>query len=174
MPIWYIGCQGGYMQQISLKMVKDSIEGYEGETKVSTPLDSYRILKPFLDTKPNEHLYALYLNSHNIVVGLSLIAQGTINGANLSPRDVLAPALLCAAQKIILAHNHPSGVLVASDADIEITNQLIAAGNLLEIPVVDHIIVGSFESGFISMRAKNLCDFEPEETLTLEISLDAS
>ena len=68
------------------------------------------------------------------------------------PREVFRPALEYAAAALILVHNHPSGVLEASEADVAVTKQLIAAGRLLGITLVDHVIVS--KDGFASVPAR--------------------
>ena len=73
---------------------------------------------------------------------------------------VFAPALLAAAKKIVLVHNHPNGDPEPSEADVIVTNDAIAAGTLLEIPIADHLVIGALDGGFTSMRNAELCDFE--------------
>ena len=73
-------------------------------------------------------------------------------------------ALLCNASAIILAHNHPSGRLIPSKEDIKVTERMIAVGNIMEISVVDHIIVGLDEGGY-SMKREGNVDFDKEYKL---------
>ncbi len=90
---------------------------------------------------PKEHLRGLYLNGHYKVIRDEVISIGTIDANMVHPREVFRPALEYAAAAVVLVHNHPSGVSEASKADIDVTNQLIEAGALLGIEVVDHVIV---------------------------------
>lgn len=90
---------------------------------------------------PKEHLRGLYLNGHYKVVRDEVISIGTIDANLVHPREVFRPALEHAAAAVILVHNHPSGELTPSAADIQVTEQLIAAGAILGIDLVDHIIV---------------------------------
>lgn len=92
-------------------------------------------------TLPKEHLRGLYLNGHYKVIRDETISIGTIDANMVHPREVFRPALEYAAAAVVLVHNHPSGVLTASDADISVTKQLIEAGRLLGIELVDHVIV---------------------------------
>lgn len=90
---------------------------------------------------PKEHLRGLYLNGHYKVIRDEVISIGTIDANMVHPREVFRPALEYAAAAVILVHNHPSGITEASPADIAVTEQLIAAGSLLGIEVIDHVIV---------------------------------
>lgn len=89
-----------------------------------------------------EQFRGLYLNSHYQLVHDEVISIGTLNASLVAPREVFHPALEYSAAAIIIAHNHPSGSLKATKADVEITNKLIEAGNIMDIEVLDHIIIG--------------------------------
>lgn len=98
-----------------------------------------------------EHLRGLYLNAHYQLVHDETISIGTVDANIVHPREVFRPALAYSAAAVILVHNHPSGNLVPSDADIQITEQLREAGKLLNIELIDHIIVSS--ESFISISS---------------------
>lgn len=100
---------------------------------------------------PKEHLRGLYLNGHYKVIRDEVISIGTIDANMVHPREAFRPALEYAAAALILVHNHPSGVTAASPADIAVTEQLIAAGRLLGIELIDHVIVT--KDGFASVPA---------------------
>lgn len=90
-----------------------------------------------------EQFRGLYLNSHYQLVHDEVISIGTIDASLVHAREVFRPALEYGASAVILAHNHPSGTLKASREDAEITDQLIAAGKILDIEILDHLIIGS-------------------------------
>ena len=90
---------------------------------------------------PKEHLRGLYLNNHYKVVRDEVISIGTVDMNVVHPREVFRPALEYAAAAVILVHNHPSGVAKPSEADIAVTGQLIEAGALLGIDLIDHVVV---------------------------------
>jgi DNA repair protein RadC len=90
------------------------------------------------------------LTVKNDLIGVETVSIGSIVSANIAPRDVFKSAILANAVAIIVCHNHPSGELVPSDSDIELTKQLIAAGELLGIKVLDHLIVSN--KGYKSLR----------------------
>ncbi|RJQ31035.1 JAB domain-containing protein [Candidatus Parcubacteria bacterium] len=88
-----------------------------------------------------EHLRGIYLNAHHVVIHDEVISIGTVDSNIIHPREVFKPAVEYSAAGVILVHNHPSGVAEASKMDIEITSQLVKAGNLLGINLLDHVIV---------------------------------
>lgn len=90
-----------------------------------------------------ECLVVLMLNSRLRVKGHSLITIGTMDMLLVHPREVFRAAIIASAAKIVLMHNHPSGEIDPSDADIKITRELVRAGQLLKIEVLDHVIVGN-------------------------------
>jgi len=89
-----------------------------------------------------EQFRGLYLNTHYQLIHEEVISIGTLDSALVSPREVFRPALENSAAAIIVAHNHPSGVLKATKNDAEITEKLIEAGKIIGIEVLDHIIIG--------------------------------
>ncbi len=98
---------------------------------------------------PKEHLRGIYLNSHYKVIHDEVISIGTIDANIIHPREVFKPALEYSAVALILVHNHPSGILKPSNDDIVVTRQLIDAGKLLGIELIDHVIVS--RNGFKSI-----------------------
>ena len=88
-----------------------------------------------------EHLRGLYLNTHYQLVHDETISIGTVDANIVHPREVFRPALAYAAAAVILVHNHPSGNVTPSDADIVITKQLREAGKLIGIDLIDHVVV---------------------------------
>ncbi|MDP2598790.1 MAG: DNA repair protein RadC [Candidatus Liptonbacteria bacterium] len=90
---------------------------------------------------PKEHLRGMYLNSHYHLVHDEVISIGSLTANIIHPREVFKPALEHSASAVILAHNHPSGIATPSDADIEITKQLVGAGKILGVHLLDHIVV---------------------------------
>lgn len=107
---------------------------------VRTARDVYEHVSD-MRTLPKEHLRGLYLNAHYKVVHDEVISMGTIDANLVHPREVFRPALEYAAAAVILVHNHPSGETAASAADLLVTDQVIAAGRVLGIELIDHIIV---------------------------------
>jgi len=119
-----------------------------GMAVVRTAQDAYQYLRD-MSQLPKEHVRGIYLNTHHQVIHDEIISIGTVNSNLIHPREVFKPALQHGASAVIIAHNHPSGVLVASDSDKEVTRQLIEAGRVLGIHLIDHLIIG--KEGFISV-----------------------
>ncbi len=90
---------------------------------------------------PKEHLRGLYLNSHFRLVRDEIVSIGSVTANIIHPREVFRPALEYSASALILVHNHPSGIATPSEADIMVTGQIVAAGKILGIKLLDHIIV---------------------------------
>ncbi len=121
-----------------------------GFTTVRTAKDVYDYLRD-MQVLPKEHLRGLYLNTHNRIIHDEVISIGTINTNIVHPREVFRPAIEYSAAAVVLAHNHPSGIAAASEQDIEITEQLIEAGKVLGINVLDHVIIT--KDSFVSIKA---------------------
>jgi DNA repair protein RadC len=121
-----------------------------GFTVIRTARDAYDYLQD-MQNLPKEHLRGLYLNSHNRIIHDEVISIGTINTNIVHPREVFRPAIEYSAVALVLAHNHPSGTAIPSTQDIEITEQLIHAGKILGINVLDHIVIT--RDTFVSIKA---------------------
>ena len=119
-----------------------------GPAVIRTAEDVYAYLGD-MQGLPKEHLRGIYLNTHHRVIHDEVISIGTINSNLIHPREVFKPAIEYGAAGVILAHNHPSGEVTASEADIEITKQLVAVGKVIGINLIDHVIIG--KSGFMSI-----------------------
>lgn len=96
-----------------------------------------------LSKKKQEYFYCLYLDTHKRIIKEKLLFIGTVNHSTIHPREIFKEAYLVSASTIICVHNHPGDSVTPSKLDIEVTNQLVTIGNLLGIPVIDHIIIGS-------------------------------
>ena len=106
------------------------------------PLDAASFLMPRLRYAAKEQFVVILLNGKNKVIGTEVISEGTLSNSLVHPREVYAPALLQHAAAIMVAHNHPSGDPAPSDEDREITKMLERSGKVLNIPLIDHLIIG--------------------------------
>ena len=92
------------------------------------------------------------------------VSEGLLDASLVHPREVFKKAILSTSAAVILAHNHPSGDTTPSAEDIKITRQLVEAGKIIDIKVLDHIIIGNPEAhqqgGFLSMREAGLVEFK--------------
>lgn len=109
--------------------------------KVNSSMDAYTHLKTFMLDLPAEELYVLFLNRANTIIKTEKISQGGITGTVVDQRIIFKAALDYLATSIIVAHNHPSGNTKPSDADISLTKKLKDTGNMMDIPLMDHLII---------------------------------
>jgi DNA repair protein RadC len=94
------------------------------------------------------------MNSKNRIQHAQAIYQGTVNSAQIRPAEVFRPAMQLNSPAIIIAHAHPSGDPAPSPEDVLITRELVSAGNILEIELLDHLVVGAGK--WVSMRERGL------------------
>lgn len=99
-------------------------------------------LMPRLRYATKEQFLVMMLDTKNRIIGVEIIAEGGLSNTTLHPRDVFRPAILQHASAIVVAHNHPSGDPSPSEEDTELTKQLFAAGQVLSMPMLDHVIIG--------------------------------
>ena len=113
----------------------------EEKPRISASRDCFNLLRPHLEDIPHEEFWIILLNRANRMIKKFQISQGGVAGTVADPKIIFKLALSELASGIILAHNHPSGNLTASQADIDLTRKIKEAGKLLEIQVLDHLIV---------------------------------
>ena len=118
--------------------------------KITSSKMIFELMQPIIGELPHEEFWVLYLNNSNKVLSKSQQGKGGITGTMVDVRLVFKAALELGATALILCHNHPSGTLVPSDADKQITRKLKAAGQNLDIQVLDHLIVT--ENGYYSFN----------------------
>lgn len=124
------------------------------KVKVNSPEVVFRKYGPQLGSYKKEVFLVLLLNSANLLMKEYKISEGTLNASLVHPREVFHPAITDLAASIVLVHNHPSGVPTPSSEDEQITRRLVEAGKLLDIPVLDHVIIG--RERFFSFREEGL------------------
>jgi DNA repair protein RadC len=127
-------------------------ESLERGDALSNPDDTRRYLQSRLGDHPNEVFACLFLDNRHRVIEYEELFRGTVDGANVHPREVVRRALAHNAAALILAHNHPSGVAEPSQADQSITRRLKEALALVDVRVLDHIIVGAGVTSSLAER----------------------
>ncbi len=110
-------------------------------TQLASPADAAAFFLSYFPDKPTEEFWIVLLNTANVVIGCAQISRGGLAASVVEPRAVFQTALLANAAAIICLHNHPSGNPEPSREDIRITKQLVEAGQLMGIPVHDHLII---------------------------------
>ena len=123
---------------------------------VNNSFTSDRVLTHLLGDKPVEHLVVLMLDGHQSIVGCSTVAIGGIHGLQCAVRDVFRAVVAGNAAGFIMGHNHPSNNPTPSDQDIAFTHKIVAASEVMGIPLLDHVIVTPRGGGYVSMLDKGL------------------
>ncbi len=104
--------------------------------------------------KKQENFLCISLNGANEIIGNRVVTIGLLNSSQIHPREVFADAISDRAASVILAHNHPSGLLKPSPDDLAVTKQMVEAGKILGISVLDHIIIT--KKGYLSFKEQGL------------------
>lgn len=114
----------------------------EQKVVVRSSRDIFDTIHPLLGDLQHEEFWVIYLNKGNRIIDKERVSAGGVSGTVVDVKIILKQALQKLASGIILAHNHPSGNLQPSDADISVTRKLKEAAKLMEIAVLDHLIIG--------------------------------
>jgi DNA repair protein RadC len=128
-------------------------------TTLRGPADVFRHFHPTLRDAPHERFHVVLLDGRHRLMRHEMVSQGTLTASLVHPREVFRPALRESAAALVLVHNHPSGDPAPSSEDREVTARLVRAGELLGIPVLDHVVVA--ERGYTSLREQGLPDGAP-------------
>jgi DNA repair protein RadC len=131
------------------------LNGPNQRLQITSPSDVANLLMLEMSALEKEHLRVVLLNTKNVVMGIETVTIGSLNSASVRVAEVFRSAIRRMAAAIIICHNHPSGqALNPSADDILLTKQIIAAGQLLDINVLDHLVIGAGQ--FCSMRERRL------------------
>lgn len=116
----------------------------------------FNYFKNLFINETQENFYALYLNTKMELISYKLLFKGTINTSVVHPREIFRHAFLESAYSVIVIHNHPSNNTTPSNEDTELTNKLFEIGNIMSIPLLDHIIIGkdNYYSFYENMHKK--------------------
>jgi DNA repair protein RadC len=130
--------------------------------RVRSPAEGLRVFKDLCDLA-QESFHVATLDAKNGLLNRHMVTLGLADASLVRPLEVFRPALLDGATAVMIAHNHPSGDATPSSEDVRITKQLVQAGRILDVRVMDHLIVGPGKAGgppaMLSMREAGLCDF---------------
>lgn len=142
-----------------------SQEQAESSPMIHGPEDAARLLREQARELDHERFWVFPLNVRNELKSHPIVVtQGTLNASLVHAREVFAPAIDCKAAAILVAHNHPSGNTSPSPEDLKVTRDLIAAGKILGIKLLDHVIVGQMLPGqqayYLSLRESGLLNFD--------------
>ena len=113
----------------------------------------------FLKTAPDdarEHFRVLFLSVRHIPIGIHTVSIGCLTSSIVHPRELFRPAIVAGASGLVLSHNHPSGEPEPSTEDLALTRRLAAAGSLLGIEILDHIITGDGTKAWVSLKERGI------------------
>lgn len=141
-----------YLKFTKLQLVKEKAGYYHIPEKITSPEAAYHTILEVLelDKEPQEVLVLISLDVKHKVIGVDKISVGTLNASIVHPREVFKKALANNAALIMLAHNHPSGDSKPSPEDIQVTDRIKQAGDILGVELLDHIIIG--DETFVSLK----------------------
>ncbi|MCC5850454.1 MAG: DNA repair protein RadC [Verrucomicrobia bacterium] len=144
-----------------------SQEQVEEKPAIHSPEDAARLLREQARELDHERFWVLLLDTRNrLKEHPVMVSQGVLNASLVHAREVFRPAVMNQAAAIVVAHNHPSGDPSPSPEDLRVTRNLIEAGKLLNIRVLDHVIIGQSRPGqstyFHSLRESGLVNFAPD------------
>ncbi len=125
------------------KRIKKS--GQQDRYKISHPIDAVNFIWYELQALEQEEVHVLLLDTKNYVIKKIIVTRGLIDRSNAHPREIFRQAIKENSHKIIVCHNHPSGVSTPSQNDRVLTKQLFESGKIIGIDVIDHLVIGKGE-----------------------------
>ncbi|MGB5218825.1 MAG: DNA repair protein RadC [Smithella sp.] len=130
------------------------VEALKGKQKISSSRDVFDIIMPQMRDRKTELFKVIHLNSSNKIIEINDAATGTVNHAMPIVREIIHGALQKFAAAIICVHNHPSANISPSAEDKKFTQELVAAGKLMDVKILDHIIIG--DGNYFSFASEGL------------------
>ena len=143
---------------VNIRLVKEP--SLYGKESLHTPKQVVEFMREYLSQFDKEVFCILNLTAGGQVINMSLVSMGTLNEALVSPREIFKSSILSNAASIIGLHNHPSGRVKPSEKDLIATKKLMIAGEYLDIPLIDHIIVGGMTGELYSFYQEGYMDKE--------------
>lgn len=139
-------------------LVKDSGVNYPEEKNLDGPAKISNMMRKVFDAdkKAEEHVWLLSMDSKMKLLGILEVSHGTVNSASVAPREIFIRLLLTGAESFVLVHNHVSGCVEPSKEDVETTKRMSVVGALMNIPLMDHIIIGGINQ--FSFKKEKMLD----------------
>jgi len=149
------------LEMVKLRLVKGT--SLYSEQELNSPEAVMEMLAGEMAFYDREVLCVLNLKTDGTPINLNIVSVGTINQAMVIPRDVFKSSILSNADRIIAVHNHPSGKILPSESDFHITHRLRLGGELMGIPLADHIIIGGGSGQMFSFREHGILQADQKE-----------
>jgi len=121
---------------------------------ISSPLDAVNLVMEEMRYYPEERFKVMFLDTRHQVIADEEISRGTLSASLVHPREVFKAAIKATAGAVLLVHNHPSGDPTPSTEDLALTARMVQAGELVGIPVLDHLVIG--DGRFVSLKEKGI------------------
>ena len=154
------------LEMVSVRLVKEA--PIMSEKKINSPEDAVKLLGQYLCELDREVLCVINIKANGVPVNCSICSMGSVNITIAHPRELLKTAILSNAAAIIIVHNHPSGDLKPSQEDVQVTDQMMQVCRLIDIPLLDHIIVGGDNRDYFSFKEKKLL---PDKNLSFKTDI---
>ena len=143
-----------FIPRFDVRLVRDGRVATLEPTIIRHPSDTLPILEAELSELGYERFVALALNTKNFLTAVLPVSSGSLNASIVHPRELFQRAILANSAALIVGHNHPSGDPSPSPEDIALTRKLVEAGQLLDIPILDHVILGY--GRYVSFKERGL------------------
>lgn len=131
-----------------------TLEAPEERPSINSPQDAASLVQYEMQALEKEHLRVILLDTRNHVIEVAEVYRGTLNSSVVRVGEVFTPAVRRNAASVLVVHNHPSGDPSPSPEDIRITKEMVSAGKLLQIEVLDHLIIG--QGKYVSLKERGL------------------
>jgi DNA repair protein RadC len=140
---------------VSISLVREEGVRLSARPQVREPRSAAKLLAQYIGDRDRETFVVALLSVRHRVLAFNTVSVGCATSALVHAREVFKPAILAGAAAVILSHNHPSGDPEPSAEDLSLTRRLVAAGTLLGIDVLDHVIIGEL-GRFVSLKERGV------------------
>jgi DNA repair protein RadC len=130
------------------------LESPEDRPQIRSPADAANLVMTDMSLLEQEHLRVMLLDTKNRVLNTTTVYQGSLNTSLIRVGELFKEAIRCNCASLIVLHNHPSGDPTPSPEDVAVTRQIVAAGKLLDVEVLDHLVIG--RQRFVSLKERGL------------------
>jgi len=152
--VYGVGKRTAARIKAALALGQRLLEPAERRPTIHSPKDAADIVQPLIGHRQQEYLVVVLLTTPNQVLEFAEAYHGSVNSSQVRIAEVFKPAIRCNAPAIILSHNHPSGDPSPSPDDISVTRAIAEAGNLMDIALLDHLVIG--HGRFVSLKERGL------------------
>lgn len=163
------------LKEVSVRLVLKETSALYSSTPITSPQDAVNVMGDLMRGLDRETVFIINMDNKMRAINYTAVAQGGINASMVPVANCFKAALLSAnAACVALLHNHPSGDATPSQEDFDVTKRMVQAGKLLDIPVIDHIIIGAYHGEQFSFRENYPDMFYAEPDLSVFPEIDTS